>query len=180
LRWLEDGILLRWGSLVAAQGCRTWLNHLYLGQQGCFRTPVTSHGRSQFGTASAKRHFWEFVWGGAHYSCFARMVWHSVHIKALLQKRSKKANLGDANSMYYSEKACPTPAGCTALSGLTSLCPPVQLKRWVERGKEDEYESADASPPPPPKSFASFTTSRPPSTNSLDGQEGGLNAGHLR
>jgi hypothetical protein len=32
---------------------------------------------------------------------------HRVHIRGLLQKRSKKANLGAANNMYYSEKARP-------------------------------------------------------------------------
>ncbi|GLC46034.1 hypothetical protein PLESTB_001025700 [Pleodorina starrii] len=61
------------------------------------------------------------------------------------RKKAKQAKLGEENNMYFHP----------------------ELKRWVERGKEDEAEREAAGPPPPPVLSAGSLTSTPLSKRSL-------------
>lgn len=96
-------------------------------------------------------------------------------------KKPKVAHLGEESTMYYNEKVGRPSAGvCLTLlhrfggpwlkapvHALTLWhAPHVQLKRWVEPGKEDEIMN-DPGAAPPPKALSSPSTSGPASTNGV-------------
>ncbi|GLC46033.1 hypothetical protein PLESTB_001025800 [Pleodorina starrii] len=73
------------------------------------------------------------------FKLFSRVSWKKGG------KKAKQANLGEENNMYYHP----------------------ELKRWVERGKEEEAERDAAGPPPPPTLSSGSLTSAPLHKRSL-------------
>ena len=77
-----------------------------------------------------------------------------LHSQWTRGKKKVAGHLGDASNMYYNEKvSLPTHTLPLVLSHVKSTATKAscntQLKRWVEKGKEDEVANDPGSGPPP-------------------------------
>lgn len=63
-------------------------------------------------------------------------------------KKAKVAHLGDESNMYYHPEVGIQPAACFDRTA-TKPTPAPQMKRWVERGREEEVLNEPGNTPPP-------------------------------